>query len=207
MPRDVQVEKPSPSAPPAHQLGNARAGEIDVEAAHTPVSATRSPTDQQPNPNNPSPPASASTAVDATISAEFTDGRRPYIFVVPTTRLTKAQFWHLAILNAIYPAFISGAINFTVAYLMYYVSRKKGDEPVRLFKFPHTLAGDAALSILIHGARAYTDDDYCHGSNLEFRSPPNCYEAGQSRAYNRGADLRERLVLRPNMDAAAVQDD
>lgn len=32
---------------------------------------------------------------------------------------------------------------------MYYVSRKKGDEPVRLFKFPHTLAGDAALSILI----------------------------------------------------------
>ncbi|ORY61690.1 uncharacterized protein BCR38DRAFT_347229 [Pseudomassariella vexata] len=66
----------------------------------------------------------------------------------PTKKLTAHQYFYIFIIDGIGAAILSGAINFGIAYLMYIYSLEK-DEPVNLFQFPNTLAGDAALTIIL----------------------------------------------------------
>jgi len=66
--------------------------------------------------------------------------RRP-----PTERLTAHQAFYLAGLHGVGALAISGGINFAVAFALY-TSPGGRAQPVRLFRLPNTLAGDAAVT-------------------------------------------------------------
>ncbi|KAI2628220.1 hypothetical protein GGS21DRAFT_248154 [Xylaria nigripes] len=66
----------------------------------------------------------------------------------PSEHLTPHQFLYLFILDGVGAAAISGGINFAIAYGLYH-GKGTGDNPIRLFQFPNTLAGDAAVTVLI----------------------------------------------------------
>ncbi|KAK1580368.1 uncharacterized protein LY79DRAFT_592185 [Colletotrichum navitas] len=66
----------------------------------------------------------------------------------PADRLSGRQIFYIFGLDGIGAAVISGGINFAIAYGMY--STQNVDlHPIRLFQLPNTLAGDAAVTILI----------------------------------------------------------
>ncbi|KAH9890302.1 hypothetical protein F4778DRAFT_380086 [Xylariomycetidae sp. FL2044] len=69
-------------------------------------------------------------------------------FKVPSDKLTGHQIFYIFILDGIGAAILSGGINFGIAYAMYH-QQDDLKKPVRLFRFPNTLAGDAALTVFI----------------------------------------------------------
>ncbi|KAI5918136.1 hypothetical protein F4810DRAFT_603018 [Camillea tinctor] len=68
-------------------------------------------------------------------------------FKPPSKKFTLHQIFYIFILDGIGAAVLSGGINFAIAYGMY--SGQTPDKPIRLFQFPNTLAGDAAVTIII----------------------------------------------------------
>ncbi|CAJ2505824.1 Uu.00g132180.m01.CDS01 [Anthostomella pinea] len=72
----------------------------------------------------------------------------PTRFKVPSSKFTGHQIFYISfILDGIGAALVSGGINFAIAYAMYATDGVTG--PIRLWKFPNTLAGDAALTTFI----------------------------------------------------------
>ncbi|KAK2045446.1 hypothetical protein LZ31DRAFT_553350, partial [Colletotrichum somersetense] len=69
----------------------------------------------------------------------------------PADGLSGRQIFYIFGLDGIGAAILSGGINFAIAYGMY--STQNVDlHPIRLFQLPNTLAGDAAVTILIQTA-------------------------------------------------------
>ncbi|KAI1820690.1 hypothetical protein F4861DRAFT_49238 [Xylaria intraflava] len=66
----------------------------------------------------------------------------------PSDHLTLHQFFYIFILDGIGAAAIAGGINFAIAYALYHDKGTQGS-PIRLFQFPNTLAGDAAVTVFI----------------------------------------------------------
>ncbi|KAG8169925.1 hypothetical protein KVR01_000670 [Diaporthe batatas] len=64
---------------------------------------------------------------------------------VPSSHLTLHQFLYIAGSHGIGALIISGGINFALAYAMYTTT----DDPIRLWQFPNTLAGDTAVTIIV----------------------------------------------------------
>ncbi|KAL1880586.1 hypothetical protein VTK73DRAFT_5391 [Phialemonium thermophilum] len=67
---------------------------------------------------------------------------------LPTTGLTAYQVLYVFVLDGIGGAVLSGGINFAIAYAMY-ATQDPTTRPIRLFHFPNTLAGDAAVTIIL----------------------------------------------------------
>ncbi|KAK5653362.1 hypothetical protein OQA88_9054 [Cercophora sp. LCS_1] len=63
----------------------------------------------------------------------------------PTPRLTPHQILYIFVLDGLGAMILSGGINLAIAYAMYTTS----PPPVRLFQLPNTLAGDAAVTIIL----------------------------------------------------------
>lgn len=90
-------------------------------------------------------------------------------FRTPTDKFSGHQLFYIFILDGIIAALLSGGINFAIAFGMSHSSdpfffyrtaqltpplalyHNKGgyNSPIRLFKFPNTLAGDAAITVFI----------------------------------------------------------
>ncbi|KAI0477896.1 hypothetical protein GGR56DRAFT_674215 [Xylariaceae sp. FL0804] len=79
-------------------------------------------------------------------------------FQAPTRRLTAHQFYYIFVLDGLGAAAVSGGINFAIAYAMYgrrnhtsssSSSSAAQQQPVRLWAWPNTLAGDAAVTVVI----------------------------------------------------------
>ncbi|KAI1499939.1 hypothetical protein F5X99DRAFT_263587 [Biscogniauxia marginata] len=68
-------------------------------------------------------------------------------FRTPSKKFTTHQIFYIFILDGIGAAVLSGGINFAVAYAMYFT--QDATKPIRLFQFPNTLAGDAAVTVII----------------------------------------------------------
>lgn len=66
----------------------------------------------------------------------------------PTPSLTPHQIFYIFIIDGLGAALLSGAINFAVAYAMY-TTQDTVANPIRLFQLPNTLAGDAAVTIIL----------------------------------------------------------
>ncbi|KAI5859270.1 hypothetical protein GGS23DRAFT_327543 [Durotheca rogersii] len=69
-------------------------------------------------------------------------------FKEPTDKFTAHQIFYIFILDGIGSLVLSGGINFAIAYAMY-ANQDTVARPIRLFQFPNTLAGDAAVTIII----------------------------------------------------------
>ncbi|KAI1111717.1 hypothetical protein F5Y14DRAFT_304496 [Nemania sp. NC0429] len=68
-------------------------------------------------------------------------------FLPPSDHFTPHQISYL-IIPGIVSAIIAGGINFAIAYALYHDKGSHGS-PIRLFKFPNTLAGDTAVTTFI----------------------------------------------------------
>ncbi|EFX05250.1 hypothetical protein CMQ_3319 [Grosmannia clavigera kw1407] len=66
----------------------------------------------------------------------------------PSDHLTPYQFFYIFIIDGMGAFILSGAINFAIAYAMY-KTINSDKHPIRLFQFPNTIAGDAALTVFI----------------------------------------------------------
>ncbi|PHH70747.1 hypothetical protein CDD82_6952 [Ophiocordyceps australis] len=66
----------------------------------------------------------------------------------PSMRLTGHQIFYLFVLDGIGGMILPAAINFAIAYGMY-KSQNIERHPIRLFRLPNTLAGDAAVTIFV----------------------------------------------------------
>lgn len=67
------------------------------------------------------------------------------LLLPPTTRLTLSQAIYIFVIDGLGAALLSGAINFALAYAMYDTTHK----PIRLWRLPNTLAGDAGVTIIL----------------------------------------------------------
>ncbi|TDZ14155.1 Uncharacterized protein Cob_v012882 [Colletotrichum orbiculare MAFF 240422] len=65
----------------------------------------------------------------------------------PTDSVTLHQLFYIFGMHGVGAAIISGGISFAIAYAMY-TSQNPSTSPVRLFKLPNTLAGDAVVSLV-----------------------------------------------------------
>ncbi|KAM0331301.1 hypothetical protein ACHAQA_002971 [Verticillium albo-atrum] len=65
-----------------------------------------------------------------------------------TDKLSTHQFIYLFILDGLGALILSGGINFAIAYAMY-TTQDLTKNPIRLFQLPNTLAGDAAVTIVL----------------------------------------------------------
>ncbi|CAI6097319.1 unnamed protein product [Clonostachys chloroleuca] len=66
----------------------------------------------------------------------------------PSNGFTWNQIFYIFILDGLGGMILSGGINFAIAYVMYTVPDLTG-KPIRLFELPNTLAGDAAVTIIV----------------------------------------------------------
>ncbi|KAI0004390.1 hypothetical protein F4779DRAFT_74067 [Xylariaceae sp. FL0662B] len=69
-------------------------------------------------------------------------------FKEPTDRFTAHQLFYIFILDGVGAFILSAAINFAIAYAMY-GHEDTSARPIRLWQFPNTLAGDAAVTIIV----------------------------------------------------------
>ncbi|KAM7199414.1 hypothetical protein V8F33_004441, partial [Rhypophila sp. PSN 637] len=73
----------------------------------------------------------------------------------PTTRLNAHQIFYIFMLDGLGAMILSGAINFAIAYAMYTSSSSSpaagtnSVPPILLFHLPNSLAGDAAVTIVL----------------------------------------------------------
>ncbi|RMJ08864.1 hypothetical protein BHE90_000660 [Fusarium euwallaceae] len=66
----------------------------------------------------------------------------------PSPVFTGHQMFYLFFLDGIGAMILSGGVNFALAYVMY-TTQDTTKNPIRLFQLPNTLAGDAAVTIII----------------------------------------------------------
>ncbi|KAJ6438848.1 fungal specific transcription factor domain-containing protein [Purpureocillium lavendulum] len=66
----------------------------------------------------------------------------------PTSRMTGHQWFYVFVLDGLGGMALSGAVNFGIAYAMY-TTQDTTKRPIRLFGLPNTLAGDAAVTIIV----------------------------------------------------------
>lgn len=66
----------------------------------------------------------------------------------PSDYLTPYQIFYIFVIDGLGAFILSGAINFAIAYAMY-KTIDSDRHPIRLFRFPNTLAGDAAVTIFL----------------------------------------------------------
>ncbi|KAF4982772.1 hypothetical protein FZEAL_1673 [Fusarium zealandicum] len=66
----------------------------------------------------------------------------------PSSQFTSHQLFYVFFLDGIGGMAVSGGVNFALAYFMY-TTQDTTKNPIRLFQLPNTLAGDAAVTIII----------------------------------------------------------
>ncbi|KJZ73695.1 hypothetical protein HIM_06813 [Hirsutella minnesotensis 3608] len=66
----------------------------------------------------------------------------------PSSSFTRHQLFYLVVLDGLGGMALSGGINFAIAYGMY-TAANTTQNPIRLFQLPNTLAGDAAVTIIV----------------------------------------------------------
>ncbi|KAK7422472.1 hypothetical protein QQZ08_009460 [Neonectria magnoliae] len=66
----------------------------------------------------------------------------------PSEKLTRHQLFYVLVLDGLGGMVLSGGVNFALAYVMY-TTQDTVKNPIRLFQLPNTLAGDAAVTIII----------------------------------------------------------
>ncbi|KAM0251249.1 hypothetical protein ACHAQJ_008282 [Trichoderma viride] len=66
----------------------------------------------------------------------------------PSTRFTAHQLFYIFGLDGIGALALSGGVNFAIAYAMY-TTQNTVKRPIRLWQLPNTLAGDAAVTIIV----------------------------------------------------------
>ncbi|QUC22907.1 uncharacterized protein UV8b_07148 [Ustilaginoidea virens] len=64
----------------------------------------------------------------------------------PSSSVTRNQLLRLCVLDGMGGALFSACINFVIAYVMY-KTQPRNSPPVRLFRLPNSLAGDATVTI------------------------------------------------------------
>ncbi|KAI0438183.1 hypothetical protein F4803DRAFT_111704 [Xylaria telfairii] len=69
-------------------------------------------------------------------------------FRPPSDHFTPRQLFYIFGIDGIGSAILAGLINFAIAYALYH-DKGTEDSPIRLFQFPNTVAGDAAVTIFI----------------------------------------------------------
>ncbi|GJN73752.1 hypothetical protein PLICBS_007835 [Purpureocillium lilacinum] len=79
----------------------------------------------------------------AAAAAPSADGR-----LEPTPRMTGHQWFYIFVLDGLGAMALSGGVNFGIAYAMY-TTQDTEERPIRLFGLPNTLAGDAAVTIIV----------------------------------------------------------
>ncbi|ORY86816.1 hypothetical protein BCR37DRAFT_124130 [Protomyces lactucae-debilis] len=73
----------------------------------------------------------------------------------PSNKLTGHQAFYLFVMHGLGALIISGGINFAIAYGMY-ANQNLVKNPIRLWRFPNTLSGDAAVTIFIQTVITWT---------------------------------------------------
>jgi len=68
--------------------------------------------------------------------------------LAPSQRLTGHQKFYIFVLDGLGGMALSAGVNFAIAYVMY-TTQDTTKNPIRLFQLPNTLAGDAAVTIII----------------------------------------------------------
>ncbi|KAB5566675.1 hypothetical protein GE09DRAFT_743805 [Coniochaeta sp. 2T2.1] len=131
--------------------------------SHTPKpgpEAEASASDVEPLPASSSPPSPSSHPARPTLESFPTvpDAAPPRPsqdigailahFKTPTPRLSGHQIFYIFVLDGLGAGILSGGINFAVAYAMY-TTQDTLSHPIRLFRLPNTLAGDAAVTIIL----------------------------------------------------------
>ncbi|KAK4666012.1 hypothetical protein QC763_407585 [Podospora pseudopauciseta] len=129
-----------PPPPPITTTSNITTPKPDIETAIRPIS----------------PPDNASLPPSTTITLS-----PPALPLPPTNKLTTPQFIYLFLLDGLGALILSGGINFAIAYAMYTAPQyttSPGTNPdgtpqppdkITLWSFPSTLAGDAAVTIIL----------------------------------------------------------
>ncbi|KAK4180303.1 hypothetical protein QBC36DRAFT_356861 [Triangularia setosa] len=103
-------------------------------------------------PVSPPRPSSSPLRDDAPITTIVAIFPHKQPLLPPTSKLTSAQFIYLFVLDGLGALILSGGINFAIAYAMYTAPQYTTGHPpdkITLWSFPSTLAGDAAVTIIL----------------------------------------------------------
>lgn len=77
-----------------------------------------------------------------------TEGKTLSMRLDASRSFTYHQLFYIFVLDGIGGMILSGGVNFALAYVMY-TTQDTVKHPIRLFQLPNTLAGDAAVTIII----------------------------------------------------------
>ncbi|KAK1759610.1 hypothetical protein QBC47DRAFT_111896 [Echria macrotheca] len=99
-----------------------------------------------PGPSSPPSPSPSSPSSSTRPATAPTPQTSPVHLQRPTTKLTTHQLFYIFILDGLGAAILSGGINFAIAYAMY---TSPSSSPILLWQLPNTLAGDAAVTIIL----------------------------------------------------------
>ncbi|KAK1832420.1 hypothetical protein QBC39DRAFT_404764 [Podospora conica] len=102
----------------------------------------------RPHDNTPPPPPDNTTDTDNTDIESLPPPSPHPKTLPPTPHLTPSQALYILLLDGLGAAVLSGAINFALAFAMY-TTPPPTAPPIRLWALPNTLAGDAAVTILV----------------------------------------------------------
>ncbi|PNY29614.1 serine protease EDA2, partial [Tolypocladium capitatum] len=70
----------------------------------------------------------------------------------PSVKMTRHQAFYIFVLDGLGGMALSGGVNFAIAYgamAVMYTTQDTAKHPIRLFQLPNTLAGDAAVTIVV----------------------------------------------------------
>ncbi|CCG81974.1 Putative uncharacterized protein [Taphrina deformans PYCC 5710] len=84
----------------------------------------------------------------STIDSSSTVDATPKNVRLPSSTWTKHQIFYVFIMNGLGAFVISGGINLAIAYGMY-AHEDLDSNPIRLFRLPNTLSGDAAVTLFV----------------------------------------------------------
>ncbi|KAM4063554.1 hypothetical protein HRG_011337 [Hirsutella rhossiliensis] len=114
--------------------------------------------------------------------------------------LTCHQVFYMLVLGGLGGMAISGSINFALAYAMY-TTQDTTKAPIRLFQFPNTLAGDAAVTIIVQCIITWFIEAALVAHDLAHRAVQPIGWAGREPKHHL---LRALFLLPPDHKAAPV---
>jgi len=142
---ETDPEAPPPPPPPPELPTDSSASSSAAVLSHT-LPSPSSP----PSPSSSPPPLTTTnnlTQQQTHQTQTQTQTHQPQLLRRPTPKFTHHQLFYIFILDGLGAALLSGGINFAVAYAMYTTSSQS--VPITLWQLPNTLAGDAAVTIVL----------------------------------------------------------
>lgn len=153
--------------------GKKRNSRPTTTPAPAPAPAASAPESQQSRPSNPkennnSVKGTTGKGKETATKTNAIGSETPRKRRKPTKKLTTHQKFYIFVIDGLGAVILSGAINFAIAYAMYTSHPPESPAPpILLFHLPNSLAGDAAVTIILQTVITWLVELFLVGRDLE----------------------------------------